>query len=158
MSRLPRLTQNRKGEQKTLENGMVRKAHICVGRKKEHRPRGGGQISKSPQHMETGSEKEEVLTGCPCGFCCLIVGLKIEVCVRVEVIWMSVQYMRSMVLQVSVCLVDKGCWAMAQCSRGGRHPAVCQSTGWKMTAIWIESLQHNSQGGHVVIDSRNARV
>lgn len=24
-----------------------------------------------PQHMEAGSEKEEVLTGCPCGGCCL---------------------------------------------------------------------------------------
>lgn len=49
----------------------VRTAHICVGwEKKEDRPEGKKkkkQISKSPQHMETGSEKEEVLTGCPCG-------------------------------------------------------------------------------------------
>lgn len=39
------------------------------------------QISKPPQHMETGSEKEEVLTGCPCGGCCLnSAGLRMEVC------------------------------------------------------------------------------
>lgn len=37
------------------------------------------QISKPPQHMETGSEKEEVLTGCPCGGCCLSTGLRMEV-------------------------------------------------------------------------------
>ncbi len=30
--------------------------------------------------METGSEKEEVLTGCPCGGCCLSTGLRMEVC------------------------------------------------------------------------------
>lgn len=34
------------------------------------------QISKPPQHMETGSEKEEVLTGCPCGGSCLSTGLE----------------------------------------------------------------------------------
>lgn len=43
--------------------------------------------------------------------------------------------------------VGSGCWGKAHCSRGGRHPAVCQSAGWKMTAIWIESTQHNSQRG-----------
>lgn len=30
--------------------------------------------------MEGGSEKEEVLTGCPCGGCCLSTGLRMEVC------------------------------------------------------------------------------
>lgn len=39
--------------------------------------------------METGSEKEEVLTGCPCGGCCLS-WLKMEVCVTVKPIWMSI--------------------------------------------------------------------
>lgn len=34
------------------------------------------QISKPPQPMETGSEKEEVLTGCPCGGSCLSTGLE----------------------------------------------------------------------------------
>lgn len=33
--------------------------------------------------METGSEKEEVLTGCPCGGCSLRMGLRMEVCVCV---------------------------------------------------------------------------
>ena len=30
--------------------------------------------------METGSEKEEVLTGCPCGGFCLSTGLSMEEC------------------------------------------------------------------------------
>lgn len=42
------------------------------------------QISKTPQHMETGSDKEEVLTGFPCGGCCLSTGLRMEVCACVN--------------------------------------------------------------------------
>lgn len=43
--------------------------------------------------METGSEKEEVLTGCPCGGSCLSTGLEDGgVCVRVRPIWMSILY------------------------------------------------------------------
>lgn len=84
MSRLPNLTHvNREGEQKALWNRRGRKTHICVrwrkkqSRKKKQKKK---QISKPPQHMETGSEKEEVLTGCPCGGCCLSTGLRMEVC------------------------------------------------------------------------------
>lgn len=78
MSRLPNLTHvNRKGEQKALWNG--RKTHICVRWRKKKKQK-KKQISKPPQHMETGSEKEEVLTGCPCGGCCLSTGLRMEVC------------------------------------------------------------------------------
>lgn len=46
--------------------------HLCLMKKKKNTDWGGKtkkkQISKSPQHMETGSEEEEVLTGYPCGF------------------------------------------------------------------------------------------
>lgn len=93
MSRLPNLTHvNRKGEQKALWNG--RKTHICVrwrggknraAEKKRKKKQKKKQISKPPQHMETGSEKEEVLTGCPCGGSCLSTGLEdggVSVCVR----------------------------------------------------------------------------
>lgn len=57
-----------------------------------------------------------------------------------------------------VCSVDRGCWVRAHGSRGGRHPAVCQSAGWRMTTIWIESVQHNSRRGRVVIAGKNAGV
>lgn len=45
--------------------------------------------------METGSEKEEVLTGCPCGGSCLSTGLEdggvcVYVCMRMHPIWMSI--------------------------------------------------------------------
>lgn len=42
------------------------------------------KISKALQHTETGSEKEEVLTGCPCGGSCLSGGLRMEVCACVN--------------------------------------------------------------------------
>lgn len=38
-----------------------------------------------PQYRKTGSEKEKVLTGCPCGGRCLSTGLRVEVCVYVSV-------------------------------------------------------------------------
>lgn len=95
-----------------MEREGKKSPHLCWMKKKEHGPEGKKkkkQISKSPQHTETGSEKEEVLTGRPCGVCCLSVGLQIEVCVGVEVLWMSVQHPRSVGLQVRVCWVDRGC-------------------------------------------------
>lgn len=58
------------------------------------------QISKPPQHMETGSEKEEVLTGCPCGGCCLSTGLRMEVCVCNPY---GCLYMCFVCLQMCVC-------------------------------------------------------
>ena len=67
--------------------GEEKKTHTSVldGEEKQTRKKKlkKEQISKAPQHMETGSEKEEVLTGCPCGGCCLSTGLRMEVCVRV---------------------------------------------------------------------------
>lgn len=76
MSRLPNLTHvNRKSEQKALWNRRGRK-HICVElekKKKEQKNRERNRFQSpwlwDPQLMETGSEKEEVLTGCPCGGC-----------------------------------------------------------------------------------------
>lgn len=112
MSRLPSLTHvNRKGEQKALWDRRGRKTQICVRwRKKKTRPRKKKlkkkQISKPPQHMETGSEKEEVLTGCPCGGCCLSTGLRMEVCVCVEPIWMSI-YVFCVLTSVCVCVCVK---------------------------------------------------
>lgn len=52
--------------------------------------------------METGSEKEEVLTECPCGGSCLSTGLEdggvrarasvcVCVCMRMHPIWMSIR-------------------------------------------------------------------
>lgn len=46
-------------------------------------------------------KKEEVLTGCPCGGCCLSRGLRMEVCVCTP-IRMSV-YVFSVLLRVFVC-------------------------------------------------------
>jgi len=52
-----------------------------MGKKKtEKRNRFQSPWLWDPQYTETGSEKEEVLTGCPCGGCCLCTGLKMEVC------------------------------------------------------------------------------
>lgn len=59
--------------------------------------------------------------------------------------------------RVCVCSADRGCWVRAHGSRGGRHPAVCQSAGWRMTTFWTESVQHNSQRGRVVIAGKNCR-
>lgn len=50
---------------------------------KKNRPQ-KKKISKTPQCMETGSEKEEVLTGRPCGGCCLRTALRMEVCACVN--------------------------------------------------------------------------
>ena len=90
MSRLPNLTHvNRKGEQKALWKRRRRKNPTSVldGEKPDRKKKGEKNETdfKAPwlwdiQHMETGSEKEEVLTGCPCGGCCLSMGLRMEVC------------------------------------------------------------------------------
>lgn len=62
------------------------KPHLCyMGEKKHTRKNRKRNRFQSPwlwdlQHMERGSEKEEVLTGCPCGGCCLSTGLRMEVC------------------------------------------------------------------------------
>lgn len=90
MSRLPNLTHvNRTGEQKALWSRRGRKIHICVrwrkrdNKKNRKRNRFQSPWLWYPQYTETGSEKEGVLTGCPCGGCCLRIGLRIEVCICV---------------------------------------------------------------------------
>lgn len=89
---------NRKGEQKALWNGMVRQAHIWVRWKK--RTQTGGRNEKETDFKVPTAHGDRkwggrafdrvslwVLTR-------LSVGLKTEVCVRVEVVCVSVQYTR----------------------------------------------------------------
>lgn len=87
---------------------MGRKPHICVRwRKKQKKKTEKETDFKAPGHMKTGSEKEEVLTGCPCGGCCLSTGLKTEVCVCVEPIWIS-KYVPCVLTSVCVCVMLTG--------------------------------------------------
>lgn len=137
----------RKAEQKALWNGMVRQPHICIRWKKEHRLGGGTQkkqISKSPQHMETGSEEEEVLTGCPCGFWLIWVWGWRQRCVFVWKSYARLCSIRDSVgLQVRVRRGWQGLLRKGPLLQGWQTSSGL-SVYWKMTAIWMESTQHNS--------------
>lgn len=147
-------TLTEKGEQKALWNGMERQLHICVRWKKKKNTDWRGNEKETDFKVPTahGDRKWRgrgfdrvslwVLTR-------LSVGLKTEVCVctcgsRMHV---CTVYVFPLAHKCACVRVDRGCWGKARCSRGSRHPAVCQSAGWKMTAIWIESAQHKSQRG-----------
>lgn len=125
--------------------------HLCLMKKKKEHRLGGKNEKETDFKVPTAHGDRKwggrgfdrvslwVLTR-------LSVGLKTEMCVLVEVACMSVQYTPFHGLTSAFWLTGV-VEERPRCSRGGRHPAVCQSAGWKMTAIWFESTQHNSQRG-----------
>lgn len=104
---------------------------------------------RDPQYTETGSEEEEVLTGCPSGGCCLCTRMEVCVCEHASAkpIWMTICHVCFVCAYMCVCAIKRqNHRRKAHCLRGDTHPEVCQSAVWEMTA--------NCIGEHVQCSSR----
>lgn len=153
MSRLPMVdTHWQKGWTKgTVEWNGKTTPHLCSMKKentdwREKRKRNRFQSPHSTWRQEV--RRKSFWQGVLVGFDSSECGAEDRgVCSRGSRMHVCTVYALPWVYKCVCARVDRGCWGKASCSRGGRHPAVCQSAGWKMTAIWIESKQHNSQRG-----------
>lgn len=135
--------------------------HLCSMKKKEHRLGGKKkkkQISKSPQHMETGSEEEEVLTGCPCGFWLIWVWGWRQRCVFV---WKSYACLYSMRLSAGLQVRVRSGWQgllrkgpLLQRWQTSSSLSVCWGGRWQLSEQNLRNAIASEDG----LGGKNARV